>query len=470
MGLTVTDAGSFRDPSGQVHLVGGRIFRTIMQRAADDFEFARSTGLIEQLISSGQLIPETIVDNDTLGAAASGVRYVLEHPRLPFISYPYEWPFAALKAAALHHLDVHLTALDYGVTLSDASAYNIQFRGAKPVFIDSLSFRRYQEGEFWLGHRQFCEQFLNPLLLGALVGLPHNGWYRGEMEGISAESLCRVLPVLRKLSPNVLTHVVLQARFQAQGGKQKQAERMVKERRLPLVAFKQMLKGLRKWIFRLEPHGRSSTVWKDYAIDNRYAPDEAQRKREFISEFCATIPKAMLWDIGCNTGDYAGVALAAGVDAVVGFDFDQGALEIAFSRAKAENLNFLPLFLDAANPPPSQGWAQGERLGLGQRANADALMALALIHHLAIGRNIQLPAAVDWLVGLAPVGVIEFVQKTDPMVQTLLQLREDIFDDYSEETFLNTIQRRADIVHVETVSANGRRLFWYTRHDHHDRP
>jgi ribosomal protein L11 methylase PrmA len=178
----------------------------------------------------------------------------------------------------------------------------------------------------------------------------------------------------------------------------------------------------------------------------------------------------MLWDIGCNTGDYAGVALAAGVDAVVGFDFDQGALEIAFSRAKEENLNFLPLFLDAANPPPSQGWAQGERLGLGQRANADALMALALIHHLAIGRNIQLPAAVDWLVGLAPVGVIEFVQKTDPMVQTLLQLREDIFDDYSEETFLNTIQRRADIVHVETVSANGRRLFWYTRHDHHDRP
>ncbi|HEX9584150.1 MAG TPA: class I SAM-dependent methyltransferase, partial [Gammaproteobacteria bacterium] len=147
MGLTVTDAGSFRDPSGQVHLVGGRIFRTVMQRAADDFEFARSTGLIEQLISSGQLIPETIVDNDTLGAAASGVRYVLEHPRLPFISYPYEWPFAALKAAALHHLDVHLTALDYGVTLSDASAYNIQFRGAKPVFIDSLSFRRYQEGE-----------------------------------------------------------------------------------------------------------------------------------------------------------------------------------------------------------------------------------------------------------------------------------------------------------------------------------
>ncbi len=463
MGLAISDAGSFRDPSGHVYLANGRIFRTVMPRAAEDFVFVRSTGLIEHLISQGQLIPETIVDNDMLEGTAAGARYVLEHPLLPFVSYPYEWSFAALKSAALLHLDVHLAALERGVTLSDATAYNIQFRGANALFIDSLSFRKYREGEFWLGHRQFCEQFLNPLLLRAVVGLAHNGWYRGEMDGISSGSLNRVLPGLRKLTPNILIHVVLPARFQARRGNEKQAERVVKQRQLPLAAFKRILGGLRKWIFRLEPRGRNTTVWQDYARNNSYTPEETQKKRAFIKSFAESLPGAMLWDIGCNVGDYASVALEAGVGGVVGFDYDQGALDLAFNRAQTENLNFQPLFMDVANPAPSQGWAQMERRGLAQRANPDGLIALALIHHLAIGKNVPLGAAVEWLIGLAPVGVIEFVQKTDPMVQSLLQLREDIFDDYTEASFVQSVQQHAEIVQSETVSAGGRRLFWYKR-------
>lgn len=282
MGVAVTDAGSFRDPSGRVHLAGGRVFRTVMPCAAEDFDFVRSTGLIEKLVSEGRLIPETHAGDHILGDAAAGARYVLEHPALPFISYPYEWPFAALKAAALLHLDVHLTALEHGVNLSDATAYNVQFRGAEPVFIDSLSFRRYRDGEFWLGHRQFCEQFLNPLLLRALAGVAHNGWYRGEMEGISAQALSRVLPLRRKLSPRVLTHVVLQARLQSAKGNQDRAKRVVSQRRLPLAGFKQILKGLRKWIARLEPHGGEKSVWLDYVEDNSYTSQESQKKREFV--------------------------------------------------------------------------------------------------------------------------------------------------------------------------------------------
>jgi len=463
MSDTISDAGSFRDPSGHVFLVDDKVYRTVMPRAADDFEFVRSTGLIEELVSGGHLIPETIVDNDTLGTAATGARYVLEHPRLPFVSYPYEWPFAALKAAALHHLDVHLAALEHGVNLSDATAYNIQFCGAKPLFIDVLSFRRYREGEFWMGHRQFCEQFLNPLLLRSLVGVPHNSWYRGELEGINAQWLSRMLPLRHKLSPNVLSHVVLQARFQTRSGSQKQATHVVAKRQLPRTAFKHILTGLKKWIARLEPGGRGETVWQAYAGDNTYAPDEASRKHEFINTFAEAVTGGVVWDIGCNTGDYTSVALAAGVGTVIGFDYDHATLDLAFSRAQAKDLNFLPLYMDAANPPPSQGWAQGERQGLAQRAKPDALIALALIHHLAISKNVPLPAVVDWLVDLAPEGVIEFVQKTDPMVRTLLQLREDVFDDYSEEAFVQAVERRAELVRTETVSESGRRLFWYRR-------
>ena len=174
-----------------------------MPMAADDFDFVRGSGLIDELHSRGKVIGEQIVDAALLGEHAADAHYVLEHPRLPFVSYPYEWSFSALKAAALLHLDIQQAALKKGVTMTDATAYNIQFIGPRPVFIDSLSFRRYQEGEYWAGHRQFCEQFINPLLLRSFNGIPHNAWYRGELEGISAENLSRLLPWRSRLSWNV---------------------------------------------------------------------------------------------------------------------------------------------------------------------------------------------------------------------------------------------------------------------------
>lgn len=458
------DAGSFRDPGGRVYVINDRVFRSVMPRAAEDFEFVRATGLLEELIAEGWAISEKTVNPSVLGEANNGARYVLEHPRLPFISYPYEWPFPALKAAALLHLDLHLRALEHGVTLSDATAYNIQFRGVEPVFIDTLSFRRYREGEFWIGHRQFCEQFVNPLLLRALLGIPHNSWYRGTVEGITAEDLSRLLPWTGKLSWNVLTHVVMQASFQRKSSGKADAERWIKGRSLPLTAFRQMLRGLRKWIAKLEPANTRKTVWVDYARDNSYASEEARAKQRFVSDFVAAVMPRMVWDIGCNTGDYAKTALAAGAEFTVGFDFDQGALDVAFSRAKTERLNFLPLFLDMANPAPSQGWAQAERAGLMQRAHCDAVLALAVVHHLAIGRNVRLDEVVDWLVRIAPQGIIEFVQKSDPMVQKLLRLREDIFDDYNEESFVRSLEKRAGIVRSVTVSATNRRLYRFKRH------
>ncbi|MFQ5545406.1 MAG: class I SAM-dependent methyltransferase, partial [Acidiferrobacterales bacterium] len=414
------------------------------------------------LIDDGRVIAEKNVDPSVLGQSARSARYVLEHPILPFVSYPYEWPFAALKAAALLQLDIHLEALDHGVTLSDATAYNIQFRGIEPVFIDNLSLRRYRKGEFWVAHRQFCEQFVNPLLLRALLGIPYNSWYRGTLEGITAQDLSRILPWTSKFSWNVLTHVVLQARFQKRSTSKGDAKQVTKKK-LPLVAFQQMLRGLRKWIAKLEPADTRTTVWVDYAQDNSYASDEAQSKRQFISEFAAAVRPKMLWDIGCNTGDYSKTALKAGAEYVVGFDFDQGALDVAFARARTEGLNFLPLFLDAANPPPSQGWGQTERMGLIQRADADGVLALAVVHHLAISKNISLGDVVDWLVGMAPTGVIEFVQKSDPMVQTLLQLREDIFDDYNEQSFVSALEAKATNFKSVTVSATERRLYWFKR-------
>ena len=464
MTAQTTDRGSFRDPAGQVHLVGDRVFRTIMPMAAADFEAVRSRPVWKHLIESGRVLEETEVDPAQLGEAAIGAAHVVEHPRLPYISYPYEWSFPLLKSAALAHLELHMEALEGDINLIDATAYNIQFRGPRPVFIDHLSFRPYREGEFWTGHKQFCEQFLNPLLLRAVLGVTHNAWYRGSLEGIPVEDLNRLLPLRRKFSWKVLSHVTLQARLQ-QAAVNKGGRAQVKERSLPKAALLHMLKSLHGWISRLEPADTGKTVWGDYARNHSYSDDEVAAKKHFVAEAVSRFDAQTVWDIGCNTGDYSKVALEAGAHRVVGFDFDQQALELAYARAVDENLDFLPLFLDAANPSPDQGWAQAERMGMAARRNADAVIALAVIHHLAIGRNVPLDAVVEWLVDMAPTGVIEFVPKQDPMVQALLALREDIFPDYTEETFLAHLQKRAEIVASQTVSRSGRLMVAFRRHD-----
>jgi ribosomal protein L11 methylase PrmA len=462
----IQEYGSFRDPSGHVYSITDRTFRTVNECAIDDYRSLRDTGFFRQLIDTGWLVESREVDESVLSLpSGSKCRTVLEHSTLPFVSYPYEWSFSALKAAALLHLDLHVKALECGVTLSDASAYNVQFIGTRPIFIDILSFRRYQEGEFWIGHRQFCEQFLNPLLLRAYFGISHNSWYRGGLEGITTADLNRLLPLWRKcLSWNAFTQIYLQSKMQSLAiARPRSALQAVKTRKLPRTAFIGILTQLRNWIAKLLPSETSKTVWGNYATANSYTREEETAKRRFITEFIENTHSRLVWDLGCNTGDYSATALAAGADYVVGFDFDQHALEMAFIRAQADNLKFLPLFLDAANPSPDQGWNELERKGLLARAQADAIIALAFEHHLAIGRNIPLPQVVAWLCGLAPMGVIEFVRKDDPTIQQMLSLREDIFSDYSEEAFATALRRQARLVRKETVSSTGRRLYWYDR-------
>lgn len=454
------DAGSFRDPGGSVFIAGNRVYRTVMPSAAADYHEVRRTGILRELMDEGLVIEEREVEKSLLGDLGAGAAYLAEHPRLPFVSYPYEWCFHALKDAALLQLEIHLRCVARGITLSDASAYNVQFRGPRPVFIDTLSFRPYREGEVWSGHRQFCEQYLNPLLLRACVGIPHNAWYRGSLEGIPVQHLARVLPWRAKISWNVIKHIVLQAAFERMSARGSSSA-VTRDIRLPLEAFRSILTGLKAWIASLEPQKHERTTWRDYAENNSYSLEETQRKAAFVREYVKAVQPKVLWDLGCNTGEYSKLALQAGAEVSIGFDFDIGALERAYLRAKTERLNLLPLHLDAMNPSPSQGWAQHERKGLCERGPADGLLALALVHHLAIAKNVPLGEVVQWLVQLAPSGVIEFVQKSDPMVAELLRLREDIFPCYTESAFEEALKRRARICKVEQVSSTGRKLYWF---------
>ncbi|MBX3483002.1 hypothetical protein [Phenylobacterium sp.] len=460
MTVSAIDPGSFRDPGGRIFLHGARVLRAVMSVSADAYVAVRDAGLLRSLAERGLLLDAKEIDPSILDEVQPPPAFVLEHPRIPFISYPYEWSFSLHRRAALHQLDLHLEALDAGFTLSDATAYNVQFEGTRPVFIDHLSLRPYREGEFWIGHRQFCQQFLNPLLMWTLVKVQPNAWFRGSLEGIDPEALAPLLPLSKKLSFTVMTHVVAQAALQNRSVRSGQSA--APTGKLPLNGFKALLSGLRDYIAKMKV-GDDRTVWSDYATHNSYAASEAQAKRAFVGESVAAIEPKLMFDFGCNTGDYSEVGLDAGAKYVVGFDYDHGALEQAFRRFEASKRPMLPLWLDAANPSPSQGWAEQERKGLSERARGDFLVALAFIHHIVIGRNVPLPMALDWLVGMAPAGVIEFPPKSDPMVQRLLATREDIFPDYSVEAFTALLGERARVVRSQQLAENGRVLVAYDR-------
>jgi ribosomal protein L11 methylase PrmA len=361
----------------------------------------------------------------------------------------------------LHHLDVHQAALARGMTLSDASAYNIQFIGARAIFIDTLSFRPYRQGEFWTGHRQFCEQFLIPLLLRAMFGTPHNDWYRGSLEGIRTADFTGLLPWHRKLSWNVLSQLVLPTAFEgsARRGDISVRSSTLSKAKFPLASYQGLLRRLQKWIAGLAPRDKRATAWQNYSLENSYGPEQAEAKRAFVRDFIETEKPGTVWDLGCNAGDYSDVALQAGAQYVVGWDFDQGALDAGFARAGERDLAFTPLYFDATNPAPDQGWAQEERAGMGARGPVDAVLALAFVHHLAIAKNLPLPRIARWLTGLARTGVVEFVPKQDQMVQTMLRLREDIFTDYSLERFLDCLGAHTTVERIEAV--NGRQLIWF---------
>ena len=452
---------SYRDRGGRVYAHAGRIYRSVMPRAAADYEAARDSGFYRRLAERGDLVGlEEVEPPFALKGEQPAVW--LEHPRLPFVSHPYEWPFSLLKRAALLQLDLHLEALAAGLTMSDSTAFNIQFDGVRPVFIDHLSFRPYCEGEVWLGHRQFIMQFLGPLVMWARTGISPNPWFRGNLEGIPPEDLSALLPWHGGWSWTVLAHVKALAAVNKRRVKAGWASETHKQRRLPKAQLEAMLGGLRGYIARLESAGWA-TIWSDYAGDNSYAAGEAAAKRDFVSRLAGDVKPSLMFDFGCNSGDYSLAALDAGAGRVIGFDFDYGALEKAAARAEQGTAALTPLWLDAVNPSPSQGWAESERDGFAARAKGDAMVALALIHHLVIGRNVPMDQVIGWLVATAPDGIIEFPPKSDPMVRQLLASREDIFDDYSESAFLDAVTRRAAIVEQLRLSDEGRLLVRYSR-------
>jgi ribosomal protein L11 methylase PrmA len=455
---------SFRDPSGFLFTRDGRLYRQINQAYSQDYDILLSSGLYEKLTAWKLLIPHK--EASVEAADPSLVYKIIEPEPVIFISYPYEWSFSQLKDAALATLRIQKIALKNDMSLKDASAYNIQFHRGRPVLIDTLSFETYKEGQPWVAYKQFCQHFLAPLALMAKTDVRLCQLLRVYIDGIPLDLASRLLPITTRLEFGLLAHIHLhagaQSRYADQPEKQSQKKRGLNKQ--ALLALIDSLKGTVKKL-EWKPDG---TEWGNYYEITNYSDDAFKHKKSIISRWSTLVRSGLVWDLGANTGVFSRLA-AEQASVCISFDIDPAAVEQNYRQVKsAKEKNILPIVLDLTNPSSAIGWHNLERESLMERAPADMVLALAVIHHLAISNNVPLSKIADFFYNAGKWLVIEFVPKSDSQVKKLLKSRVDIFDRYTREDFEKVFMSRFIIHEAVEIHESERTLYLMERRNSPD--
>lgn len=453
-------ASSFRDPSGFVFTHKGSIFRQINKVYKADYELLLKSGLYDNLVGSNLLVSHEEVK--TPAPSGDGWKTIKPLP-IPLISYPYEWGFGMLKDAALTTLKIQRIAIEHGMSLKDASAFNIQFLNGAPIFIDTLSFEKYEEGKPWIAYKQFVEHFLAPLAIMRYGDVRLGRITSVFLDGIPVDIAATLLPTRARLNLSLLFHIFAHASSQKKY-QDKKLNKDLRQRRFSKQALLGLLDNLEGAVKALK-WNPAGTQWEDYYEEdkNNYKSASMAHKGQLVEKFVKEIGAKVVWDMGANTGFFSRIAASTGA-ATYAFDIDFGAVEKAWRAVRDEsNPKILPLFSDLTNPTPATGWLNRERLSLFERANADCVLALALIHHLAITNNTPFVSMAEAFANMGRYLVVEYIDKQDSQVQILLNNRKDIFDKYTKADFEASYKQFFTIVHAVAIKDSKRTLYLMKR-------
>jgi len=422
-------SGSFRDPSGFLFRRDGVLYRQVNKSYSQNYDLLMNSGLYKALTNARLMVCHT--ETDISPPQPSDAYKIIRPDMVPFVSYPYEWSFSQLKAAALATLEIQKKALEFDMSLKDSSAYNIQFVNGRAVLIDTLSFEKYNQGSPWVAYGQFCRHFLAPLALMSYRDVRLNNLLRIFIDGIPLDLTSELLPFSTRFNFSLFVHIHLHARNQ-----KRFALKEIKkgEHKMSRLSFLGIIDSLASAVRKLKwrPEG---TEWADYYDHVNYNADSLKQKKQLVSEFINHVNPRSVWDIGANDGLFSRIAGAKGIQ-TVSFDIDPAAVEKNYlETVRKGETGILPLILDLTNPSPATGWENTERQSLIERGPADMVMALALIHHLAISNNVPFHRIAAFLSQICDWLVIEFVPKSDSKVQHLLATRDDVFVSYTQNDF-----------------------------------
>ncbi|MGE4565639.1 MAG: SAM-dependent methyltransferase [Victivallaceae bacterium] len=441
-------AGSFRDPAGHVFTNDGEFYREVTGAGLEDYCLLRRSELDRELLRNGLLVPFEEIELTSQSA-------ILHLQKLSWVSYPYEWCFGQLRDAALLTLEVLRTSLQHGMILKDASAYNIAFRGAMPVFIDHGSFTVYRENQPWQGYRQFVMHFLGPLLL-LRQDDRYRAMLRSNLDGLELDFISKNLPWSGYFRIPELLHVHLHARFQQKYADSHHAA-VPKEPKIGKNQLLWMISRLYEFISSLKSP-RLDTEWGDYYNDTNYSSAAFIAKKALVGDFLGAAMPERTIDLGANRGEFTMIA-ARYSNQTIAADIDPAAIGTLYAALRtAKNSSVHPMIQDLNNPSPGLGLFNAERLSFFERAKADAVLGLALAHHLRVGGNWPLERIAELFARLAPRALIEFVPREDSQFQRLLRSRPDIYHDWTLPNLIDSLKKHYRQVEPSSIPESGRIL------------
>jgi hypothetical protein len=460
------EPGSFRDRNGRVFYGPDAVYRTLSAQAFKEWENLTGKAFFKKYHADGRIVSteQVSLELEKLPFEILGEEVnFLKHDKIPFLSYPYEWSFGMLKDIALFQLELISSALEEDMILKDSSAYNFQWDGSRPVFIDIPSFETLRPGEPWVGYRQFCQMFLYPLFLQAYKDVPFHPWIRGDIEGMEVEHFNKLMSFRDLFRPGVFTNAFLHSKFQT---KYSQSNKNIKHSLQQIGFYKQLISRnvnkLNKIVSKLK-WSRKKSQWSDYSETHNYDDRDFKEKTAFVEQVINSENRwSLVWDLGCNTGFFSRIA-SKNAEYTISMDADHMAVEQLYQNLKQEkNRSILPLCMSLNNPSPDQGWRGQERKNLLLRGAPDLTLCLALVHHMVITANIPLEEFVKWLAGLGTSLIIEFVTKDDEMVKTLLRNKIDQYADYEIDFFERCLNSSFKVIQKAALQ-NGTRFLYYAR-------
>jgi len=452
MKISKIEKSSFRDRSGFLFYHKNEIYRIINSSYKDQYEKLMNSKLYEKLAEKNLIIAHSEIEDLDIDY---DYYKIIKPKKIPFISYPYEWSFSQLKDAALLTLRIQKGAMKYGMTLKDGSAFNIQFFNSRPILIDTLSFEIYEDGQIWKPYKQFCQHFLAPLALMSKKDIRLNLLSKTFIDGIPIDLAAKLLPKTTFGNFGLMAHIHAHAKSQKH---YEDKDAKIKQKTLSKRSFEGLIENLKSSIEKMT-WNEDNTEWGNYYSDTNYSDKSFDEKKQFISLAIDQMKPKLVWDMGANTGVFSRLASDKEIN-TISFDIDPLAVEKNYlTSLQNSEQNLLPLILDLTNPSSNIGWNHDERMSIIQRGPADMVLALALVHHLAISNNVPLNKLAEFFSQISKFLIIEFVPKSDSQVKRLLLTRDDIFDDYDENNFESEFRKFFKIINSKKILDSERTIY-----------
>jgi SAM-dependent methyltransferase len=471
-------AASFRDPDGRLFIYEGRILRAVSASGRASLEAFASSAALRKLRDEGGAVGAQVLSPEQADAVLADARarqiyqscaggLLVEHDAIPFPSYPAEWPAEMLHAAGEHTIELAQALLEEGLGLKDATPYNILFRGPQPVFVDALSVERRESGDpIWLPYAQFERTFVLPLLANRYFGVPLAQIFANQRDGLEAEELYRMTPMLRRLAPPFLGAVSLPAwlgkRHAPDDASIYQPRRVDPEQ--AKFILKRRLLAARKRLRRAAPRPRTSD-WAEYAQRHSYSDAQSRMKEETVERVLRESRPQRVLDVGCNTGRFSLLAAETGAE-VVAIDVDPVSVGRLWWAARGGLAKVLPLVVNLARPTPAMGWRNQETASFLDRARGrfECVLMLAVLHHLLVTERVPLEEVIDLAADLTQeLLVIEFVAPEDAMFRRITRGREHLHAGLNTEVFERAAGRRFEKISGKQIAGTQRWMYLLRR-------